>query len=342
VTRPASPLTLAHRLVCIGFEGHELPEASAALLRGGVRTVILFTRNFRDARQLAALTDRIQQAADGQALIMVDQEGGRVQRFRGHGFPDTPSGRCQGAGGMEAVTRANAACARALRAAGIRMNLAPVLDVDSNPANPVIGDRAFGSDPSLVAACGVAAIAAMQGEGVLACGKHFPGHGDTSVDSHLDLPVLPHDMDRLRRVELQPFVAAIRAGIDAIMTAHVRFDRIDPQVPATLSPAVIGGLLRGELGFDGVVITDDFEMQAIAERWDVGEAAVRAVEAGCDLVLVCHRLDRQERAIQALAGAIDSQRLSLERMRRSSLRIQRLLDRPDVTFGPEPGSRSLA
>jgi len=333
VTPPSSFLTLAHRLVCIGFPGHELPEASAALLRGGVRTVILFTRNFRDAEQLTALTAQIQQAAHGEALIMVDQEGGRVQRFRGHGFPDTPSGRQQGAGGTDAVTQANAACARALRAVGIRMNLAPVLDVDSNPANPVIGDRAFGSDPSLVAACGVAAIRAMRAEGVRACGKHFPGHGDTSVDSHLDLPVLPHDLDRLRRVELPPFAAAIRAGVDAIMTAHVLFAQIDPQVPATLSPAVIGGLLRGELGHDGVVITDDFEMQAIADRFEVGEAAVRAVAAGCDLVLVCHRHDRQERAIQALAGAIASGRLSPQQVQRSSNRLQKLLDRSEDALG---------
>jgi len=316
----------AARLVTIGFEGHALTREAAELLQGGVRSVILFTRNFRDATQLRELTRSIRQAAGAPVLVSVDQEGGRVQRFRGEGFPDLPSARRAAAGGEEAVRRSAVTAARCLRAAGIHMNLAPVLDVDSNPANPVIGERAFGSDPDQVASCGVAYAKTLQAEGVAACGKHFPGHGDTSVDSHLDLPHLPHAMERLERVELVPFRAAVGAGIASLMTAHVLFDSIDPQVPATLSRRVVTGLLRERLGFEGLVFTDDFEMQAIADRFEMGDAAVRAIEAGCDQVLMCHRADRQRRAIEALAEAMRSGRLSREQVERSQNRLQFVLD----------------
>jgi beta-N-acetylhexosaminidase len=316
----------AARLVTIGFQGHHLPQDAAEMLRAGVRSVILFAQNFRDASQLRELTRSIRQAAGAPVLVSVDQEGGRVQRFRGEGFPDLPSARRAAAGGEEAVRRSAVTAARCLRAAGIHMNLAPVLDVDSNPANPVIGERAFGSDPDQVASCGVAYAKTLQAEGVAACGKHFPGHGDTSVDSHLDLPHLPHAMERLERVELVPFRAAVGAGIASLMTAHVLFDSIDPQVPATLSRRVVTGLLRERLGFEGLVFTDDFEMQAIADRFEMGDAAVRAIEAGCDQVLMCHRADRQRRAIEALAEAMRSGRLSREQVERSQNRLQFVLD----------------
>jgi beta-N-acetylhexosaminidase len=322
---PDASLRHASELVCIGFDGLTLPPDAAALLADGVRSVIYFTRNHADPAQLRALSDSVRRAAGRETLITVDQEGGRVQRFRGEGFTTLPSARSIGADGEDAAHEAGATVARDLRALGVRMNLAPVLDVDSNPANPVIGDRSFARDPAVVAACGVAYAAGMRTGGVAACGKHFPGHGDTNVDSHLDLPRLSHSMERLERVELAPFRAAVRAGIDAIMTAHVVFEAIDPQVPATLSRAVVTGLLRERLGFDGLVFTDDFEMQAIADRFEIGEAAVRAVEAGCDLVLVCHRADRQRRAVEALAQAIRSGRIPEARVRESRNRIERLL-----------------
>ena len=313
-------------LVTIGFDGPELTAEAAVLLQAGVRSVILFTRNFRSADQLRALTRSIRAAAGGPVLVSVDQEGGRVQRFRGEGFPDLPSGRQAGDAGAEAVAASARRAADMLRAVGIGMNLAPVLDVDSNPANPVIGARAFGSDPSAVAAHGVTYARVLQAAGVAACGKHFPGHGDTSVDSHLDLPRLPHDMARLERVEMVPFRSAIDAGIASIMTAHVLFDAIDPDVPATLSRRVVTGLLRERLGFDGLVFTDDFEMQAIADRFEMGEAGVRAIEAGCDQILVCHKPDRQRRVIEALSEAIATGRLSRTCVQRSLNRLQKVLD----------------
>lgn len=313
-------------LVCIGFEGHALTAGAAELLAGGVRSVIHFTSNYADAEQMTAMNRAIRRAAGREVLVTVDHEGGRVQRFRDAHFPPLPSGREMGEAGAEAARVAGERAGAALRAAGFNMNLSPVLDVDSNPANPVIGPRSFGADPETVAVCAVAHAAGLRAGGVAACGKHFPGHGDTSVDSHLDLPRLPHSMERLERVELVPFHAAVRAGIEAIMTAHVLFEAIDPQVPATLSRTVVTGLLRERLGFDGLVITDDFEMQAIADRFETGEAAVRAIEAGCDLVLVCHREDRQRRAIEALADAVRSGRLRAERVEESRKRLAKVLE----------------
>jgi beta-N-acetylhexosaminidase len=319
-------LRAASGLVCIGFDGHALPHESAELLRGGVRSVIHFTRNYAGAGQMARLNGEIRAAAGGSVLVTVDHEGGRVQRFRDEAFPDMPSGRQLGQDGPDAARAAGEAVARQLRAVGFTMNLSPVLDVDTNPANPVIGARAFSADPARVSACALAYAEGLRAGGVHACGKHFPGHGDTSVDSHLDLPRLPHAMDRLEAVELVPFRAAIGAGIEAIMTSHVLFEALDPAVPATLSRAVITGLLRERLGFEGLVLTDDFEMQAIADRFELGEAAVRAIEAGCDLVLACHRLDRQRRVIEALAEAIERGRIPEARLRESGKRLGRLLE----------------
>jgi beta-N-acetylhexosaminidase len=319
-------LRAASGFVCIGFDGHSLPAESAALLQGGVRAVIHFTRNYSSPSQMSRLNAEIRAAAGGPVLTTVDHEGGRVQRFRGEGFPDLPSGRDLGLAGPEASRAAGLAAAQHLRAAGFNMNLAPVLDVDSNPANPVIGARAFSQDPLRAAECAVAYAEGLRAGGMLACGKHFPGHGDTNLDSHLDLPRLPHGMDRLEAMELVPFRAAVGAGIDAIMTAHVLFEALDPGVPATLSREVVTGLLRKRLGFDGLVLTDDFEMQAIADRFELGEAAVRSIEAGCDLVLACHRLDRQHRIIEAIASAIDAGRIPESRIRESQKRLQRLLE----------------
>jgi beta-N-acetylhexosaminidase len=315
----------ACELTCIGVAGAELRPEEAALLRDGVRSVVLFTRNYSDAPQLARLAASIRHAAGREALVSVDQEGGRVQRFRGAPFPDQPEARALGERGADAVVRATRDTALALRACGVNMNLAPVLDVDSNPANPVIGRRAFGREPHSVAQLGAACVHAMQSCGVAACGKHFPGHGDTDVDSHLALPMLPHDLSRLEHLELIPFRAAIMADVAAIMSAHVVLEAIDPGVPATLSRTVITRMLRQALRFDGLVLTDDFEMKAIADRFEAGEAAVRAVEAGCDLVLVCKSLDRQRRVIEALAEAIAGGRLPRERVAASRARLERVL-----------------
>ena len=183
-----------------------------------------------------------------------------------------------------------------------------MVDVDTNPANPVIGERSFSSDPTLVGELGAVWIQAMQVESVAACAKHFPGHGDTIEDSHHSLPRLPHSMQRLREVELPPFRAAIEAGVAAVMSAHVVFEAVDSTVPATLSEVVLEGILRKELGFEGVIVSDDLEMDAIAGEMEIGQAAVRAIHAGVDLVLCCHREDRQRAVIDALTRELDPTR----------------------------------
>jgi beta-N-acetylhexosaminidase len=273
---------LAARMFCMGFTGLRASDEMRRLIHRGIGGAILFKRNFQDARQFADLCGELKQLADRPFLTCIDQEGGRVTRL-GVPFSAIPPMRSIGERNDPELARRFAAHIGAeLRAANIDMNLAPVLDVDTNPANPVIGDRSFGRSAELVAKVGVEWIVGLQSAGVAACGKHFPGHGDTAQDSHLDLPRLPHGMERLERIELPPFAAAIGAGVAAIMTAHVVFDAIDPHVPATMSRPALHGVLRERLGFQGVIISDDLEMKAIAGRFELEEVIVRGVNAGID------------------------------------------------------------
>lgn len=297
----AAPLA---RLVCAGFHGTTPSGEILGLIRRGVGGVILFGRNVESPEQVAALVHGLKSAAaPGRLVVAIDQEGGRVARLR-DGFTPVPAmatiGRSDDAALAEQI---GSVLGAELRAVGIDLDLAPVLDVDTNPANPVIGDRAFGGDPGLVARLGVALALGIQAAGVAACGKHFPGHGDTAADSHAELPRLRHAMERLGRVELPPFAAAAEAGVAAIMAAHVVAEAIDPGAPATLSEAAIRGVLRGRLGFAGLVVSDDLEMGAITRHLSVPEAAVRAVAAGVDLLTVCHSADRVHACVDALEAA---------------------------------------
>jgi beta-N-acetylhexosaminidase len=218
---------------------------------------------------------------------------------------------------------------RELAALGFNLNFAPVLDIHSNPANPVIGLRAFGTDGKSVAAAALAFAAAMQAEGVLACGKHFPGHGDTDTDSHRELPVLRLNLAALRARELQPFAAAIRAGLPMLMTAHVLLPEIDPHDPVTLSKS-FGGLLRHELGYDGVVVSDDIGMHAVSKRFDDPRQAVRLLQAETDLMMVCAHWTDTERArgfARAIIEAGARGELEPGTEARSRARIDRLLQR---------------
>ena len=311
---------LAASLVVAGFHGTALPAYAAEWLRAGLAGVVLFRRNVAAAEQVAALVAEVRRAAPA-ALVCVDQEGGRVQRLRAaEGFTDWPAARQVGAHGAAAAGAAAEAMGRELRAVGIDVSFAPVLDVDTNPANPVIGDRAYGPDASQVAALGCAVAAGLARAGVLACGKHFPGHGDTDVDSHLALPVIRHSLERLRRVELPPFAAAAAADVPAIMTAHVAVDALEPGVPATMS-AVALRLLREELGFGGCVVSDDLEMKAIA---DPAAGAVAAVRAGVDLLLVCSLPTAVDAAIDALAAAATAEASMRARMEQAAARVAAL------------------
>jgi beta-N-acetylhexosaminidase len=328
------------QMLLFGWQGADraqslsLNEHAGALIDdAAVGGVILMGRNVDNPEQLKALIGDLQarnRDHDRAPLfIAVDQEGGRVNRLMPPHFTTQPSSAEIGAtGDPQAARDAAVAIAAELRPVGINWNFAPVLDVNNNPLNPVIGDRSFGDDPGLVAAMGVAAVRGYQDEcGLLACGKHFPGHGDTTVDSHLGLPVVAHQRARLDNIELVPFRATIAAGLAAIMTAHIMFTKIDPAVPATLSHKVLTGLLRHDMGFDGLIITDCLEMKGITGHWDSAEAAVRAVEAGADILLCCHTWTTQAAIHAALCDAVATGRISTARIDESLDRIARAKER---------------
>lgn len=291
----------------VGFEGASLPAVlSRWLARGDVGGVVLFSRNVAGPAQVRSLCREIRSAAGPRnplPLIAVDQEGGRVARLKEPPFTRFPPARaCSlfGSRGEQLANRLGAATGAELRAAGVDVDFAPVLDVDSNPDNPVIGDRAFSHDPVAVARLGLAFVAGLASRGILPVGKHFPGHGDTSADSHEALPVVRAGRRTLARRELLPFRRAVHAGIPGIMTAHVAYPSLDRSFPATLSAKILKDLLRREMRFRGTVFSDALEMKAIAGRYRVGDAAVLAVTAGCDVLLVCRGEEPQAETIERL------------------------------------------
>ncbi len=297
---------LAGAVIVGGFDGTTAPSIILERLSNGTLAgVTLFKRNIIDVTQVAHLVHSLVHASPSNAppIVSIDQEGGRVARL-GAPVVRLPPMREFGLRDDVALTRrAHLALGKQLALLGCTTNFSPVADVDSNPANPIIGDRAFSNDPDVVARHVVAAIEGLRAAGVASCAKHFPGHGDTELDSHLALPVLRHDLVRAHAVELVPFKAAIRGGlVPSVMTAHVIFEGIDRETPATLSPAIVQRLLREELGFNGVCFSDDLHMKAVADRYGVVEAGVRAIEAGCDALLVCTDPDSQELVRLALAA----------------------------------------
>lgn len=289
--------------------------------------VIYFSRNIKNLEQTAELSNDLQQlslnsGAEIPLFISADQEGGTVTRL--NGATHFPGNMALGAAGDPDLTEEIAkSTAAELKNLGINVNLAPVLDVNNNPSNPVIGVRSFGEDPKLVAELGAAYIRGLQSGEVTATAKHFPGHGDTDTDSHLDLPIIKHQRSRLDQVELYPFKKAIEAGVDSIMTAHVYFPAIEKEagIPATLSKSVLTDLLRNELKFEGLIITDCMEMNAIVNTFGTVEGAVRTIEAGSDTVLVSHSYQRQKNAIKAVIEAVKSGRISEKRIDASVKRI---------------------
>ncbi|HLN11650.1 MAG TPA: beta-N-acetylhexosaminidase [bacterium] len=322
---------LAAQLFMVDFTGHvPAPDVVRLIEDDGIGGVILFVKNVASPRQVAVLTNSLQEiaAAAGRPplLISADQEGGTVVRLR-EGATHFPSAMAFGATRSEALAASAAGvAARELAAVGIRMNLAPDVDVNNNPANPVIGIRSFGEDPALVGRLGAAVIGATQAAGVLATAKHFPGHGDTSVDSHLDLPVVPHARARLEAVELPPFREAVRAGVGAVMTAHAVYPAFDPERPATLSPVLLG-LLRVQWGFSGLIVTDSMAMRAITDRFSAGEAAVLAILAGADVILACGEIAAQRDALDAVRYAVSTGRIPRARIEVSAARIRAARER---------------
>lgn len=275
------------------------------LAEGRVAGICLFGRNVIDRYQLADYLAEVQQVAGGDLIVAVDQEGGGVLRLLDVPFP--PPAMALGAADDVALTEAVAAATgRALAAVGINLDFAPVADVNSNPLNPVIADRSFGADPALVARHVAAFVRGLQSAGVGATLKHFPGHGDTNLDSHLALPVVDRSLTELRATEFVPFRAGIAAGAAAVMSAHIVLPSLDTDLPATLSRRAMYGLLRNELSFDGLSVTDALDMQAIAQRYDAGRASVMALAAGVDLPLTLGPIEQHRATVTAIEAAVAS------------------------------------
>mgnify|MGYP000315436982 CR=1 FL=1 len=307
----------------IGFEETEVtPDLRAWLQDYRPGGVILFSRNLVDAEQIATLTNDLQAIAGDIPLLMaIDQEGGRVSRLPSDFTIFPPAATVAQSGSTDLAYQAASVTAKELRSVGINMNMAPVLDIHTNPDNPIIGNRAFGTEPAQVCTMGAATIAGLQDHRVLACGKHFPGHGDTSTDSHLELPCVHASRERLEEIELQPFRYAIEHGLQAMMTAHVHYPGLDPVYPATLSPTILSGLLRQELGFSGVILSDDLEMRAILDHTRVGDAAIRSLQAGADMLLICKSRTLATDTFQALERAVTAGELDPTTMKASLARI---------------------
>jgi beta-N-acetylhexosaminidase len=337
------------QLMLAGFPGPTLPPEIRSIAREfGLGGVVLFKRNVEEPAQVAELAYEVRTLLPGLPLwVAVDQEGGRVARLRSP-FTEWPPMAVLGrAGEAEAeglARRFASALALELRAVGVTLDFAPVLDVATSATNPAIGDRSLSADPARVATLGRIIIEELQRGGIAACGKHFPGHGDTHVDSHHELPLVEHPPERLREVEFQPFRAAIEAGVTGIMTAHLHVPAFDEDVPATLSRPIVTGLLREELHFDGLVFTDDLDMKAVAARHGMADIAVLAVNAGCDALLSCGTdYDRHVEALEALIKAGEQELVPLTRIDEAIERHRRAKQRFVPENAPRPHtSKALA
>lgn len=319
----------AGQLLIAGFPGalDRAPQAiEEALSAGRLSGCILFRRNVESVEQVVSLTESIHAAARDVAppFVALDQEGGRVVRLR-EPLTAIPPMRVLGEyASAELTSRISEVVATEVGALGFNLNFAPVLDVDTNPQNPVIGDRAFSRDPEQVARLGGAWMAGHTIAGVIPCGKHFPGHGDTHQDSHLMLPTITHNMERLARVELIPFKRLIRAGLPMVMTAHIVVSALDPVYPATLSEAVIQGLLRDTLRYEGVVVSDCLEMKAVADHYTIEELVERGVRAGVDLFLISHTEEKWQRAHAHLVKVAEQDEAFSKKLEESAARVRHL------------------
>ena len=294
VIEDLSLLELVGQMMMIGISGAHLDSETEELLcdvhPGGI---ILFSENYENHNQLKQFCFDIQGVAQNwpnsiPLFISVDQEGGRVIRLSSP-FSQVPSAREVGKKGPAYAYKTASLIAGELKEVGITMDHAPVLDVDTNSENPVIGDRSFGDNPEMVAQIGVQFFKGLQDNGIISTGKHFPGHGDSETDSHLTLPLVRHGKSRLEDIELFPFNTAIKQGIDTIMTAHVLYPCLDKMYPATLSESIIRGILREQLGFCGVSISDDLSMRAITLNYDLDDACYKAICAGISVLLISHQ-----------------------------------------------------
>jgi beta-N-acetylhexosaminidase len=297
------------RMIMVGCQGESLSRGERLIFAEyGFGGFILVRKNCCEPRQILSLCRTLWESASGlPPFIAIDEEGGKVHRLP-RPFTHFPAAARIGAhNDLSLAYRVGRAMAAELSLAGFNLNFAPVLDVNSNPRNPIIGERAFGSNPKSVTDMSTAWMRGLGDGGIIPCGKHFPGHGDTHEGSHLALPTVEKSLADLGAIELPPFIEACHRGIDALMTAHVKFTALDPTHAATLSEPIVTGLLRHQLGYDGVVFSDDMEMKAISDHYDVGGAATLALRSGVDVMLFCDDLEKAVQALESLHAEAERQ-----------------------------------
>jgi beta-N-acetylhexosaminidase len=334
------PERSAHREVLphllLGFPGKEASPELSSMLRDGLAGVAIYPRNFHSPEQLRTLTAALRRAAREPIVIGIDQEGGTKFSLP-EPFTPWPSptelGLIGDAALVEEVARA---IALELRAIGVNTDFAPMLDLAVNPESPVTKGRSLGRDAREVARLGAAFLRGLAAEGVLGCAKHFPGHGDAMLDPHLDLPIFHGTRERLQQEEFVPFAAAITAGAPMIMTAHILLPKIDADMPASLSSRVLQRMLRGDLAFEGVILADDLGMGALSRTYGCGDSAVRTLQAGTDIAMLCHNSTVVGPAIEALGAALDRGRFDSAQWLASNIRINRLLARIAQDDRPTP------
>ncbi|MFQ5674044.1 MAG: beta-N-acetylhexosaminidase [Nitrospinales bacterium] len=338
---PLSIKEQAGQLLICGFEGVRLnAEIEDLILNRHIGGVILFDRNYENPDQLYELIRDMQTLALGKAngiplFVSVDQEGGRVSRLKSP-FADFPDQSCLGrAQSEELAFRFGEALARELKAVGINMNFAPVLDVNTNPDNPIIGSRALSGSAEWTGRLGAAVIRGFRAVGVLPVGKHFPGHGDTTIDSHMDLPFVEKNAAELETVELAPFACAVHEGLEVMMTAHVVYPAWDEKYPATFSRHILRNILRGQLGFEGLIVSDDLEMNAIRDRFSFESIPVLGMNAGLDLFLICNSPAKAAEFHELAARAIGQGHVSAGRVRESLERILKIKQKVSQPVFPD-------
>ena len=316
------------QMVIIGLDGYTMDDNTRKMIGDDrVGGFILFGENVKSSDQLLALVNSLKSTNSKNKLplfISVDQEGGRVNRMPAE-FKNFPANQTIGkVNNGDFSYEIGSILGEEIKALGFNMDFAPVLDINSNPKNLVIGDRSFGTNAEVVSNLGIKTMKGIQTSGVIPVVKHFPGHGDTSVDSHIGLPSVDNDMNRLKSFELVPFNDAIKNGADAVMVAHIVLNKIDSQNPASLSKTIITDILRTQLNFNGLVITDDMTMGAIVKNYTISNAAIKSVNAGSDIVLVCHGHDNEVAVIDALKKAVEEGTIPEERINESIYRILKL------------------
>lgn len=324
------------QMVLVGFDGtmynNHIKEMIEKYHIGGF---ILFQRNIQNSEQTLSLINAIKASNSKNnklpLFISVDEEGGRVSRMPKEMKKLPTNEKIGEVNNKNFSFTIGKVIGLQLKSFGFNMNFAPVLDINSNPKNPIIGDRSFGSNEKIVHTLGIETIKGLQCQNIISVVKHFPGHGDTAIDSHLGLPTVDHDLDRLKSFELVPFVNAIKNNVNAIMVAHILFPKIDANNPATFSKRIITDILRNNLAFDGVIITDDMEMGAISKNYPIGQAAVKSIQAGSDIVLVCHAYENQLAVLNALKNAILNNEISEEIINDHVYRILKLKKKYNLT-----------